>query len=139
MKTILLFFFLITLSSSAEAQKALFENESLFVGCKLDIPLTYKKKHRSVIVERAKELYDEELVLLSVLSTGVKYYQKCYLRSDGEFSYLVSPEDAFSEPSNAVFVSYNEKNNAFYTSNCFEAILAENPELKKEFEEGPLL
>ncbi|MCR9173462.1 MAG: hypothetical protein NXI10_13255 [bacterium] len=140
MKTIVLLFLLTLVGNAANAQNELFENDSIFVNCKLDIPLTYKKKDKNEVLKKSKELHDQQLIYLTVSkNTGKIYYKKCYLRDDGEYYYLVSPEHAYSETFSAVFAPYKAKQNSFFNADCFEEILNKYPELVKSIEEVSLL
>lgn len=139
--TLLLFISLVSLSwTNKDKDKELFKNENKFDSCRQEIPLTYKKKDDKIVAKKAAELKGQELILLHFnKKTKEISYKRYYLvseKSDKDiFNYLVRKEDYLANKKVAIFLKYTAKYDRFYTANCFDNIIANNPELKEILKE----
>ena len=139
-KAILILFISLTISLKLFGQEIeLFLGENKLNSCRLDIPLTYKKKHRTEYIKAAKENKDVELVLLRYDKKTKKvkystYYIVAIKRENETLVYLETTDNHASDDGqiNALFVQFKPKYDRFYTADCFKNVLAENPSLKEK-------
>lgn len=133
-----------TISTASRGQVAeLFQDENKLSECRVDIPLTYKKRDKPTYIKGATENKDIKLVLVHYnKKTKQATYTFYYIVVDnslGEtFVYLQTPEQysSKSKTKQAVFVKFTTKYDRFYKAECFESLLAANPNLKKTVKQG---
>lgn len=125
--------------------KPLFAGEPLLDTCRVDLPLTYAKADKERYVQAAHFLEDQELVYLRFdKKTGKATYTRVYVMvektKDGEdYVYLETAEDhlRMGGAKQAFFPRYNKRIERFYDAGCFDAQVAQHPELKDVVSEGP--
>src|SRR3954447_11323504 len=138
----LIFFF----TSFKPRQDELFNGESKFSSCRIDLPLLYTKRSAKEVAEKTKELKDKELIFLHFNSnTGDVIYGKYFLVTGTDAKnkitsvFLVRSDDYKSGKQIATQPKYSDKTDRFYTADCFDEVLKNNPEIKQRIiEEGKL-
>ncbi len=143
MKIKITFLFLVLLSLVSMTNKdkeELFKNEAKLSSCRLDIPLTYRKKDDIIVAEKAKILKDKELILLHCDEktnsiTFKRYYLVSEVKGSDIFNYLTIRNDFLEGKKVAIFLKYTNKYDRFYLSECFDKVLSENIELRELLKE----
>ncbi len=118
---------------SYSQNEELFKGENLLDTCKLNIPLTYKKKDMKVCAITGNEYKDKEIILLRYdIEKNELSYSPCYIVVDDKFIYFETPEmhASTSLERKAIFLNYNPNKQRFYDAACFKNILEQNIELK---------
>jgi hypothetical protein len=136
-----IFFF----TSFKPLQDELFNGESKFSSCRIDLPLLNTKRPKEV-AEKTKELKDKELIFLHFNSnTGDVIYGKYFLVTGTDAKnkitsfFLVRADDYENGKQIATQRKYSDKTDRFYTADCFDEVLKNNPEIKQWIiEEGKL-
>lgn len=135
MKKALVFSLLSLLSCvflNAQDEKLL-ETKGKLASCKVEIPLTYKKKDAITCEKAAVQYKDKQLVLLSYdkksNDISFEYYYIDMMEAKGrKFVYLVRPEDhgkAYSDI-NAIFLKFNPEYDSFYLADCFDEVMKDS-------------
>ena len=138
-KTFLLLFVIYIMTNISFGQeKELFIGENKLSSCKADIPLSYSSKERQMYIDKAKKYKDIELVFLTYNKKSKSMSYSTYFiivdeRFDKTFVYFETPENhnKISGNKQAIFRATNTNKNRYYTLECFDKILEENPELKE--------
>jgi hypothetical protein len=129
---------LLLIIGTKKSDVELFEGETLLKDCFVDIPLTYTRANDKLVAIKAKELKDQELVLLNFNNkTKQVSYKRYYLVSDGEngkdiFNYLIAPENYEKYKNgeiNAIFLKFRPKYDRFYISKCFDSTMNKHQEI----------
>src|SRR4051812_35040446 len=126
-------------------QDEIFNGESKFSSCRIDLPMLNTKRPKEV-AEKTKELKDKELIFLHFNSnTGDVIYGKYFLVTGTDAKnkitsvFLVRSDDYKSGKQIATQPKYSDKTDRFYTADCFDEVLKNNPEIKQRIiEEGKL-
>lgn len=130
---------LIILTTTGYSQTSeLFPGASKLASCKVDIPLTYKKKDRERYIKGATENKNIELVLLKYNKrtkklSCAKYYLDVYETANKTFVIAEKPENHIHghSPKIVEFIDMNPKYDCFYKAKCFKEILSKNKELRE--------
>lgn len=131
-------YFLLFLSTGAWAQET-----SLFIGsegldsCLVELPLDYASKNEQKLEAAARKLADIELVHLTSDKRSGVTYTRVYVvvertPAGSTFVFLESPADHLrtSGSKTAQFIKYEPKKQRFYRASCFDAVLANDAELR---------
>jgi hypothetical protein len=139
-RILLVIFLSTTIYSSSFGQiEELFDGENTLSECRIDLPLTFKKKDKPVFEKSAIEMKG---ILLSRVyynsKTGKVTYKNYYVVIEGEFVYLMKPKDYENNSGmkKAIFPPNKEKENRYYKANCFEEKIANNETLKQIVKEN---
>ena len=135
----------LTLSFQSQSDE-LFEGEEKLQQCRQHIPMTGKKKDKAVVSQKAKELYNKELVLVQYEDGVDKFrFNRYYLvtsresrTSDKMVNFLVPAVDYadFKKGrTKAVFFRYEEDKHRFYMAKCFDEVVTANPEIIKDWDD----
>ena len=128
------------------------QSEALFPGaekldtCLVELPLTYAKKDIERYTQAARYLENEELIYLTYnkKDNSVSYsrvFVVVQTANDGkDFVYVESTEDhmRMGGAKQAFFPKFTPSKERFYNATCFDAQLAQHPELAEKLKQSTL-
>jgi hypothetical protein len=121
-------------------EKFLFDGYNEIKGCQIDLPVSYSTSKMGPFVEKAKELENVKIAMVTLVKNKKPKIEYYYLEIteaiDGENAVFISPEDhENSNPTKSViYMGYKKSKQFFYTADCLNEKLELNAELKDKFE-----